>query len=302
MKYKSFLKFLTEMPLPKDMDPEGLTPSRGKYEKSVEGGRDQLRKFGKQTGEDGSSRAAYRVSVEGSQFTKSKPEKWGGTKEGSVDTVIKIALNSNGIAQNNAEIQAYKKFKKNPLILPIIDDSARHKVRVILKGKKRNNQGYPNWIQMPYAEQIMDDAKFGSALKHHFGDIAGALMDMDPEEYTHRYYLQYFFKYTYLDGLKKLQPSKYIDHEQFTNLQALLTLVKSGLKIGDLSRPANWGFWQGKPYILDYGFDDSTLGLYTGTHDAQASVDDEGNIHLNITKIHQGVEEDSTDAEDSDEW
>jgi hypothetical protein len=54
--------------------------------------------------------------------------------------------------------------------------------------------------------------------------------------------------------------------------------------IGDLGRPANWGVWNNKLYIIDFGYDTSTENLYRGTELATAFVDKNGDISLNIRK------------------
>ena len=78
----------------------------------------------------------------------------------------------------------------------------------------------------------------------------------------------------------------FVDHrteKQIENWDHFVNLIQyTELQIGDLQRPINWGFFNGRCYIIDYGFDESTKPLYNIRNKVIATgyVDPHGNIHL----------------------
>lgn len=261
---KTFIQFLNEMPLPKGMEPDALVPKKsGEYDRgSAEG---SLKDFGSLAGK-GSSRVAYRVWVEQEQFK-------GGTgkldvKNGYVDTVIKLALNNNGLLQNEEEIKFFRKFKNNSLLLPIIDDSNKHRISVILnKGSAKKTVS--NWIQMPYAEHI-SFRDFDDKFKETFGKNfkSGDLWD------THDVVLKNLNNYisNNRDNLSEKQLSK---------LNELISLFSAGFE-GDIHND-NCGLYKGNLVFLDYGYTTKTHTVYHGDKTSVATVDEDGNIILKVT-------------------
>lgn len=280
LKMRTFKQFLNEMPLPKGMKPEDLEPKKGiirKTKYNPDKAMSNLDKAGKHLA-SGSSRAAYRVHVEKEQFdydTSHLPH----TNDGRVDTVIKIARNSLGIAQNKEELEVYNKYKDNKLLLPIIDDSGSHKKKIMVQQGKNSDsvQTISNWLQMPYATQINGDA-LDVVLVGHFGNLYNAIYP-DVEKMPT---VMYAMRDKLTPKLKEIKPSKHVNKEQWNNLQELIELIDGGLNIDDLSGAQNWGIYNNKPVILDYGFGTSTVPLYYDSKEADAKVDPKGNITLVI--------------------
>lgn len=278
-KFKTFLTemALHEMPLPKGMNPEDLEPEKKRIRKTDYNptkAMSNLQKAGQHLA-SGSSRAAYRIHVEKEQFdydTSHLPQ----TNDGRVDTVIKIAMNSKGIAQNKEEVDVYKRFKHNKLLLPIIDDSYSNKKKIMIeKGKDAPLESIPNWLQMPYVHQL-EYSEMETLLVSYFGNVYGAIYGGTRSSVFR------VMGNNNIEKFKDLEPSEDINKEQLKNLQDLVELAEGGLDIADLAGPMNWGVYNGNPVILDYGFGTSTTPLYYTSKIAEAKVDPKGNIILNI--------------------
>lgn len=285
---KSFVEFLTEMPLPKDVDPTSLEPKVGKYTKAS--AEKVLTSFGEKVGK-GSSRTAYRVHVEKEQFGDEGHVGLPETPEGKVDTVIKLATNPKGIAQNEEELEVFRDYGHNGFLLPIIDSSKQHKRKLIIQqgsGKPEFfDDSKSNWIQMPYVQTFKEPSKFDIYFLKYFGDFKGYFKSIK-KSISFKFNFQ-FFNSINQDKLQEffedLQPNDYISEQQLENIHELLELSYAGLKFRDLGRLVNWGIYKGKPVILDYGFSQNTVGLYNGAQQASAYVDKNKNIILNIRKV-----------------
>lgn len=279
---KSFKSFLLEMPLPKDVESTALNPKSGAYSKAKP--ERELSTFGTKVGK-GSSRVAYRVHVEKEQFdndTSHLPT----TPSGKVDTVIKLALNPKGIAQNEQELQTYNDYGDFDILLPILDSSKQHKTKITLMQGEQPIETVSNWIQMPYVEQLKSPVQFDRLFTKYFGDWIGFFNDHNRktgEKYNFKLLESFLFR-DKVSMLQELDVDNYhIKEDQYDNISALLDLAHDGLELGDLGRLANWGIYKGHPVILDYGFDKkSTTGLYQGATQASAYVDKNGNIRLDI--------------------
>lgn len=273
------LEILSEMPLPKDTPKDHLVPRSGDYRPSRE--IDRLRTMGPEIGV-GSSRIAFHIKVEEEQFK-------GGTDldivNGMADTVIKIARDSRGIAQNDEEIKIYKKFKNNPLLLPIIDSSRNHSISIGLSDPKtkKKTKTTSNWIQMPLAKVYSNYGEFDIAFKKSFGDLWKALHELNPKKYNgeeNGYSFQALTMRTYED-LKQIaqNDNKFVNEKQRERLRYLFQLVDAGLNIVDLDE-RNMGVYKGNIVILDYGFTKKTADVYYGNKVAVAKVEDDGDVTL----------------------
>jgi hypothetical protein len=265
MKIKSFIQFLNEMPLPKDIEATRLDPKPGKY--SSASIIKKMEELGGISIGKGSSRIAFQLVIEASQFDPKilKTHNLGGT--GKIQTVFKIALNPKGIAQNKAEIDNYNTavdYDCEEYLLPILDTSLRNKKYTYA------DEELSNWIQMPVAHPPAP-----GTFKRMFDEMYG------------KGTLEKFKRTRNIGQLRTLVKVDNNDvsdqqYEDFENFLAALESLQLG--IVDLGRPANWGVWNNKLYIIDYGFDDSTQNLYYGSELATAYVDKNGDISLNVTK------------------
>lgn len=249
------------MPLPIGVDPNHLDPKAGTF--SAASVIKKLEQMGVKLGK-GSSRVVFLVNVEASQFDPAILKKYNYHPEGMVETAIKLAINPKGIAQNRSEIDHDDYTGGNQFLLPILDNSQHN------KGMSVDEESLANWIQMPVAPKPKP-SEFKKNINMMFGnkiyDVftwtrkASNLRDLDEYDYE-------------------------ISNQQKENIEDFVDLLEElGIGIGDLVRPANWGMWNGKMYIVDYGFDGSTKGFYDGTQKALAFVDREGNITMRTQKL-----------------
>lgn len=258
MKIKTFKQYLIEMPLPVGREPEEFDSKSGKYSsaKIIKKFEEMGEKIGK-----GSSRIAFKVMVEASQFSPALLKQYGLPLTGKVETVFKLALNAKGIAQNTSEIKHHSYMGHNDLLLPILDTSAKN------KGIHWDDESLSNWIQMPVAPKP-SPGQFKKLYAQMFGPRTLSTM-----QYTRD-----------VDQARSIDTGG--NEQQQEKFSEFLDICEElGLGIGDLGRAANWGIWNGKMYIVDYGFDDSTMNLYRGSEEANAYVDAKGNISMNIRKL-----------------
>lgn len=250
------------MPLPVGTDPKSLDPKAGKY--TFAGPGKIFKEIGTQVGK-GSSRIAFKVNVEASQFNPNILKKYGLPSSGMVETVFKLAMNAKGVAQNASEIQHHKYVGDNPFLLPILDTSQWN------KGITFDNEELSNWIQMPVAPPPTT-GQFKKLWKQMFGNTID--------------------RCAYVSDIRRLRnldnEGAFKNETQMQNFEDFLDLCEElGLGIADLRRAVNWGMWNGKMYVIDYGFDNSTSSLYSfgaGSETAHSYVDGNGNLSLEYRK------------------
>lgn len=199
---------LTEAPLPPDWDREKFSP-RTSYKAMVSYAKSRAEQIGR-----GSSRVAFVVPYQGRK------------------TVIKVALNSKGIAQNQEEAMLLEDVyvSNTGIVIPLIDYDEENGDRI-------------SWIHTEYAEKVTQ-----KNLERYFDGV-----DM----HTITMYLDM------LQGRNRMSvsiPESLHDNENFAALQDLVLNV--GLPAGDFSRKANWGIYRGEPVIIDIGYTDAVVPLY----------------------------------------
>jgi hypothetical protein len=262
-------KLLYETPLPKGIGSDYLDPSGdGMYDEYFSDIKDNLKKIGVEVG-SGSSRVAFVVNIENDNIDPKLLKKFKLDYDSSTDkfkTVIKLAMNSRGIAQNLEELNFQKEFGVTKFFLPIIDSSVKN------KGLKLNNMNISNWIQMPYAP-TPDEEQWKDMLDDTFGirripNSIEALLDM------HRVWIKQHNKEIAMNP--KFKTPKW--YKNFLELVDILE--KSGIKPNDLNRNDQWGIWNNKLYILDYGFNNTSVDYYDGTREPIAFVNDKKEISM----------------------
>jgi len=240
----------------------------------------------------GSSRIAFRVFVDKSQFPKNFDFSDYNIIDDKVDTVIKLAKNEKGIAQNKREMENYKLAKKHncdKYLLPIIDDNNSN------KKLKLDKKFVSNWIQMPYAPEPNPD-EFDDFMFYEFG----LMTEIDRGDLHD---LEYDFRRIEEKILE--MPEDEREEEQvrwLKNINIMLDLKDvTGLIFGDIGRTSQWGVYNDRLYILDYGFDGVTTEYYSGSkipisyvHDDGLVSDDETllfkNIHITSTRMKKLVD------------
>jgi hypothetical protein len=203
---KTFKQYITEAPLPPDWDSTVYTPTVS-FAKQLKYAMERAAKLG-----TGSSRVAFEIPFEG------RP------------TVVKIAKNKKGLAQNSKEAD-YGLYRMYPdITIPLIDYDEKN--------------DYPIWIHFEKAEKLTE-LKFKAMTGFSF-DNFGRLLKDDELRRTSTDYM------SYADNLSDEEKNKIQNSELFYDVTSLMG--NFDILAGDLTRLANWGIYQGRPVIIDLGF------------------------------------------------
>jgi hypothetical protein len=211
------LKHLVEMPIPAEWDKEKFS-SNNSYSKMIAYANEKAQKLG-----SGSSRVAFIVPFEGRQ------------------TVLKVAKNGKGLAQNEHEAQMFSDWylKGLGVTIPMIDYDEENEP--------------PRWIHTEMATKAKE-ADFkkatGLGLRDLFRYVAYA---------SGRHNVPY--RMTPQEGqpwIEKLEDNEFAS--------SLVDLVGNyDLPIGDFERIANWGIFDGRLVIIDLGLNNDIFQkLYSG--------------------------------------
>ena len=209
-------EILSEAPLPDDWDKSAYKSDKS-FASQLRYAQERAKKIGA-----GSSRVAFEIEHQG------RP------------TVLKIAKNKKGLAQNDYETQMFNDYYVTGLgiTIPMIDHD------------EENDP--PRWIHTEKAEKI------------HPATFKKLMFGMDS------YGLQQYIEWATgraSDGLtpeqEKLFNEIVNDEEKYEVLHSLVDLVGNyGLPIGDFTRAANWGMYKGQPVILDVGLSSDVLASH----------------------------------------
>lgn len=202
--------FLLESPpLPNDWD-DAIFDQRVPFAQRVRYATERAEKVGK-----GSSRVAFVIPYQGRK------------------TVLKIALNRKGEAQNEEEGRLLddRYMQSTGMVIPLIDYD------------ERNSR--PTWIHTEFAMKITQ-----KQLERYFGGVPMYTITTELDRMTGR------SRHGQPGGLS---PDIY-DNEYY---QSLADIVGNfGIPAGDFARKANWGLYKGEPVIIDLGYTDNTAYLY----------------------------------------
>ena len=140
-----FLQTLLEAPLPDDWD-KGVFKSRSPFSKQLKYALERANEVGR-----GSARVAFEIPYQGRK------------------TVLKIALNRKGLAQNEEEVRILsdKNIQKLGLTIPMIDYD------------EENTQ--PKWIHVEYGEEV-NDTKLEQYFSIPFEEIAEMVYQYERDE------------------------------------------------------------------------------------------------------------------------
>ena len=207
-------EIINEAPLPPEWDSAVYTPQVS-YKKRIEYAVQRALRLGK-----GSSRTAFEIEYEG------RP------------TVLKVAHNAKGIAQNAAEIDILDDgyFKTSGILIPLIDyDTANTS---------------PVWIHTEKAskateKQLCTLMKCGKLQWLVNAAIATESGRGDPHEYDEEILKMYGGTDTFFE---------------YSDMLAELAGVQLNLR--DFSTAANWGIYKGSPVVIDVGFTDAVKNAH----------------------------------------
>lgn len=196
---------ILETPLPSDWEQEPFNKGTT-FKKMLAYAKERAAEIGK-----GSSRVAFTIPYNGR------------------DTVLKIAMNRKGLAQNQAESELLSDgyIRSMDIVIPMIDYDEQG--------------GRVSWIHTEKAQQISQ-----KQLESYFGTV--------PMTQVVRYVKDL------IDGINIIVPDMLQDSEYFHDLRDLVE--NFDLPLGDFVPAHNWGLYKGRPVIIDLGFTVETAKLY----------------------------------------
>lgn len=198
---------INEAPLPDDWDSLIYSPGVS-FTKRLAYAKARAKQIGR-----GSSRVAFEIPYQGRK------------------TILKIAINSKGMAQNEEEAQLLNDYYLPSIAIPIIDHDEQ--------------SSSPTWIHTEFAEKISQ-----KQLEKFFNGVSMQ---------TITDYLEY--QRTGKRPFRSIDiPDELHENEYFQELQDLV--VSMNIPAGDFQRKANWGLYQGNPVIIDLGYTEVTQQLY----------------------------------------
>lgn len=214
---------IDEMALPSDWDENQLGHDKT-FAKRVEYAKLRAKQIG-----TGSSRVAFIIPDNGR------------------DTVLKVAKNKKGMAQNAAEVDILSDnfIGKMDIVIPLIDYD------------KKNPS--PTWIQTEKAEKIKSNKQLAKLLGcRNPYDLVMAVNSQLGRQNK--------FKPSYSEIIHLLEKDKKTEEEierfkeyvyQVCNLVANSTLIPE-----DFGIAANWGLYQGRLVVIDLGYTEEVKPLY----------------------------------------
>ena len=211
---------IMEVPLPSDWDKEVYKPDVS-YKKRIDYAVARAQKLG-----TGSSRVAFTIDYEG------RP------------TVLKVAKNKKGMAQNEAEASLLEDgyLSSTGLMIPLIDYDEEHQQPVWIhteKANKATEKQLCNIIKCPSLHDLVQASIYAYTGRSVFGNALENANKKVIEKYGE-------------DALETF-------HEWVDKLQEF---QQYDINIGDFARAANWGLYNNEPIIIDVGFTNAVHSEY----------------------------------------
>lgn len=197
---------LVEAPLPDDWEQSQFNTGTT-FKKMVAYAKERAEAIGK-----GSSRVAFTIPYQGR------------------DTVLKVAMNRKGLAQNQAEADLMDDgyVSSMGIVIPLIDYDTQ--------------DGRVSWIHTEKAQKISQNQ-----LESFFGN--------------HRMTTVMNLINLLINEPRTVIPERLQDNDYFHTLRDLVQTFD--LPIGDFVGARNWGLYKGEPVIIDIGFTKETAKLYS---------------------------------------
>ena len=213
---------LDEMPLPADWDPAQMRQQGTSFKSRLAYALERAKKLG-----TGSSRVATTIEYQG------RP------------TVLKIAKNAKGLAQNSveADILSDGYASQMGILIPIIDYDTQNRE--------------PSWIHTEMATKASEKQLCNLMKCDSLNFLVNAAIAI-----TGKKKFMGSFQ-VYVDRMREEGKSEQdIDTmAEYANILADLN-SQFDIELGDFRRAANWGLYQGKPTIIDVGFNSNVLDQY----------------------------------------
>jgi hypothetical protein len=212
---------LDEMPLPADWDPQQMRQQGTSFKSRLAYALERAKKLGV-----GSSRVATTIEYQG------RP------------TVLKIAKNAKGLAQNSVEADILSDGYASQLgiLIPIIDYDEQNRE--------------PSWVHTEMAQKATEKQLANLMGVDSLNDIVQLANAIAGK--TKMLTFQGQIDYMRKSGKTDQQIDTATDYAN-----TLADLANSfDVELGDFVRKANWGLYNGKPVIIDVGFNSNVLKQY----------------------------------------
>lgn len=209
---------LDEMPLPADWDPAEYGP-KSTFKSRLAYAIEKSKKLG-----TGSSRVAFVIDYQG------RP------------TVLKIAKNKKGLAQNavEAEILEDNYAQSLDIVIPLIDYDTANQEPLWVHTEKADKATEKQLCQIMKCDKLYDLVRVANSLMGHTRPLSKADYDL-------------------ING-QKTEEEIAIFTEYATKLAELGS--NYNILLADFGRAVNWGLFHGKPIVLDVGFNESVRQQY----------------------------------------
>lgn len=212
---------LDEMPLPADWDPASMRQQATTFKSRLAYALERAKKLG-----TGSSRVATVIEYEG------RP------------TVLKIAKNAKGLAQNSveADILSDGYASQIGILIPIIDYDEQNREPSWVHTELAQKANEKQICYLMKCDSLMQMVRFANT-------IAGKYRGQTAQS---------FIENMINDGKRDE------DIEVMTEYaNKLADLANSfDVELADFARPANWGIYQGHPVVVDVGFNSNVMNQY----------------------------------------
>jgi hypothetical protein len=213
-------EFVDEMALPADWDPTALGHDKT-FKSRLQYALQRARRLA-----TGSSRTAFIINDNG------RP------------TVLKIAKNRKGLAQNQAEADILDDgyIGKLGIVIPLIDYDKTNREPVWIQTELANFTSEPELCKMMKCKNLSQLIGYTNYL---IGGVNGHMWKTAPTVLAN-------------SGFSEQDIETFKEYaSELGNL-----VSSSGVLIADFQQPNNWGIYKGKPVVIDVGFTDSVAPLY----------------------------------------
>lgn len=218
---------IDEMALPADWDPAALGHDKT-FKSRLEYALQRAPRLG-----GGSSRVAFVIPDQGRE------------------TVLKIAKNKKGMAQNEAELEVLDDgyLGRLDIVIPLVDYDKANPTPTWIQTEKANKVSQQKLAKMLHAGGRWPMTNFLYAIKNVLGVRDKWMSSLDQ------------IKQDMLDnGSSEQDIEIFMDYvDQVADL-----VNSSSLLPDDFGTASNWGEYQGKPVIIDLGYTSSVRDLYWG--------------------------------------
>lgn len=214
---------LDEMPLPVDWDPQQYGPGTT-FKARLAYALERAKKLG-----TGSSRVATTIEYQG------RP------------TVLKIAKNQKGLAQNSVEASILEDgyASQMGILIPLIDYDEQNREPTWIHTEMAQKANEKQLCHLMKCQSLSDLTRAAEAQLNEYGTHSQAILNDIIEKNE-------FFGASEQDA------------DTFLEYVNKLSELKSSfdIELGDFNRAANWGLYQGRPIIIDVGFNSNVLNQY----------------------------------------